>query len=77
MNNIDNKDYQDKVAENIFIANTLFQLSKEAQKKILTLLEKKELIKQKNGLFASIQLAHIDKKINKIKSKEKQKKGNI
>lgn len=63
----DKKDYEEMVKENIIKARLLYNLSPEDQKKITNLLNKKEEIIAKNGLFANIKLSRINKKINKIK----------
>lgn len=63
----DKKDYEEMVKENILKARLLYNLSPEDQKKITNLLNKKEKIIAKNGLFANIKLSRINKKINKIK----------
>lgn len=63
----DKKDYEEMVKENIIKARLLYNLSPEDQKKITNLLNKKEEIIAKNGLFANIKLNRINKKINKIK----------
>ena len=51
----DKKDYEELVKENIA--------------KVLKLLEEKEKIKEKNGIFANFKLKIINKKIEKIKKK--------
>lgn len=63
----DKKDYEEMVKENILKARLLYNLSPKDQKKITNLLNKKEKIIAKNGLFANIKLSRINKKINKIK----------
>lgn len=66
----DKKDYEEMVKENIIKARLLYNLSPEDQKKITNLLNKKEKIIAKNGLFANIKLNHINKKIEKIQKSE-------
>lgn len=63
----DKKDYEQIVKENIYKAKLLYGLSDEEKSIVLKLLNKKEIIKEKNGLFAEFQLKQIDKKIDKIK----------
>ena len=65
----DKKDYEQLVKENIAKAKLLYSLSDEEKSQILDLLNKKEIIKEKNGLFADYQLRKIDKKIEKIRRK--------
>jgi hypothetical protein len=48
-------------------------LDEESQVKILKLLEKKEAIIKKNGIFANYQIASINNKINKIRNKKNPK----
>lgn len=67
----DKKDYEEMVKENIIKARLLYNLSPEDQKKITNLLNKKEEIIAKNGLFANIKLNHINKKIEKIQKNSK------
>lgn len=66
----DKKDYEEMVKENIIKARLLYNLSPEDQKKITNLLNKKEEIIAKNGLFANIKLNFINKKIEKIQKSE-------
>ena len=63
----DKKDYEQIVKENIYKAKLLYGLSDKEKSIVLKLLNKKEIIKEKNGLFAEFQLKQIDKKIDKIK----------
>lgn len=65
----DKKDYEELVKENIYKAKLLYSLSDEDKSIVLELLNKKELIKEKNSLFAGYQLRKIDKKIEKIRNK--------
>lgn len=63
----DEKDYQELVKERIYQAKLLYSLSEEGKKEVLELLNKKEEIIKKNGIFANFQLKQIDKKIQKIR----------
>lgn len=63
----DNKDYEQIIKENIYKAKLLYGLSKKDQESIINLINKKEIIKEKNGLLAEYHLKLIDKKIDKIK----------
>ena len=63
----DKKDYEELVKDNISKAKILYSLSEENRILVNNLLNEKEKIKEKNGLFANLQLRIIDKKIEKIK----------
>jgi hypothetical protein len=63
------KDYEEIIQDNIKKAKLLFSLSEEDQNLVLKLLDEKEKIKKKNGLFANHQLKNIDEKIQKIQKK--------
>ena len=63
----DNKDYEQIIKENIYKAKLLYGLSKKDQESIINLINKKEIIKEKNELLAKYHLKLIDKKIDKIK----------
>lgn len=65
----DKKDYETLVKENIKRANILYSLSDTDRILVNNLLDKKEKIKEKNGIFANFQLNRINKKIEKIKEK--------
>ena len=65
------KDYEQLVKENIEKANLLHSLSEKDRKKINILLKKKCEIMEKNGIFANFELNIINKKIEKIKNKNK------
>ena len=65
----DKKDYEELVKENIAKAKLLYGLSEQDKEKVLKLLEEKEKIKEKNGIFANFKLKIINKKIEKIKKK--------
>ncbi len=64
----DKKDYEELVKDNISKARILYSLSDEDRILVNELLNKKEKVKEKNGLFANFQLQLIDKKIEKIKN---------
>lgn len=64
-NNIDYlKDINQKIAD----ANILSQIPDEKHIIALELLKKRKEIKEKNGLFVSLQLKSIDKKLSKLKN---------
>lgn len=65
------KDYEELIKENISKAKLLYGLTETQKSEIIELLNKKEIIKNKNGLFANLQLKNIDKKIEKIKKTSK------
>lgn len=65
------KDYEELIKENISKAKLLYGLTEIQKSEIIELLNKKEIIKNKNGLFANLQLKNIDKKIEKIKKTSK------
>ena len=65
----DKKDYETLINNNIFKAKLLNNVSKEGQEAIIKLLDEKEKIVEKNGLFANFHLKRIDKKIKKIQKK--------
>ena len=67
----DKKDYEQLVKENIKKAKLLYSLSDEDRALVNNLLDEKEKVIEKNGLFANIKLKQIDKKIAKIQSKYK------
>ena len=69
----DKKDYEQLVKENIEKAKLLFELSEEDRILASTLLDEKEKIREQNGIFANYKLRKIDKKIEKIKNKYKNK----
>lgn len=62
----DNKDYQKLIKNNIELANILNSTPVEHQNYVMELLNKKQEIMEKNGIFASFQLDSINKKINKL-----------
>ncbi len=65
------KDYEELVKENINKAKLLYDLQEEDKKLVIELLNKKEKVIEKNGLFANLELKRIDKKIQKIQHKYK------
>lgn len=67
------KDYEELVRENIEKANLLHDLNDEGKAIIEKLLEERSNIRNKNGLFASCKINRINKKIEKIKEKYKNK----
>lgn len=71
----DKKDYEELIKENIIKSRLLYGLTDEEKTTVIELLNKKEIIKEKNGLFANIQLKQIDKKIEKIRNNELKKKS--
>ena len=67
----DKKDYETLVKENIERANILYSLSEKDRIILNNLLDKKEKIKKRNGIFANFELNRINKKLTKIKKKQK------
>lgn len=67
----DKKDYEQLVKENIQKAKLLYALSEEDRILVNNLLNEKEQVKEKNGLFANYKLKQLDKKIEKIQKKYK------
>ncbi len=67
----DKKDYEQLVKENIEKAKLLYELSNEDRILVSNLLDKKEKIKEENGLLANYKLKQVNKKIDKIKNKYK------
>ncbi len=61
------KDYVEKVTENIEKAKFLFSIPEKNRTLALELLKKREEIIKKNGLFANFELRKIDKKLNRLK----------
>ena len=66
----ENKDYLNLVTIHIEIDKLLGSSNPKYHPKIKKLLEKKKLIKQKNGLFAEKQIYKINKKLEKLKNKD-------
>lgn len=64
----DKKDYEELFKEKMNEAKLMHNLSGENKKKMKELLNKKEEIRQKNGLFSTFQINHINKKIDKIRN---------
>ena len=69
----DKKDYEQLVKENIKKAKLLYSLSDEDRILVNEYLNEKEKIKEENGFLANYKLRKIDKKIEKIQNKYKQK----
>lgn len=67
--NSDKKDYEELFKEKMQQARLLYNLSTEEQNRIKELLQKKEKIRQKNGILSTFQINHINKKIEKIQQK--------
>ena len=67
MNN--NKDYEKLFKEKMNEAKLLFNLSDKNKITVKKLLEKKEKIKQENGLFSTFQINRNNNKIDKIRNK--------
>lgn len=65
------KDYEQLVKENIEKARLLYDINDEGRKLIEHLLEEREKIRNKNGIFANIKINKINKKIEKIKKQYK------
>ena len=72
----DKKDYQELVKDNISKAKILYNLSEKDRILVNELLNKKEKIKEKNGILSNFELQKIDKKIEKIKNKNRNKSNN-
>lgn len=66
----ENKDYLNLVTKHIEIDKILSTSNPKYHPHIKKLLEKKEIIKKKNGLFAGMQINKINKKIEKLKNKK-------
>lgn len=62
----DNIDYLNEITNKINEAKLLSKISPENQALAISLIKKKQEIKNKNGLFAQIQINHINKKIYKL-----------
>ena len=58
----DNIDYLNEITNKINEAKLLSKISPENQALAISLIKKKQEIKNKNGLFAQIQINHINKK---------------
>ena len=69
----DKKDFEQLVKENIKKAKLLYSLSDEDRILVNEYLNEKEKIKEENGFLANYKLRKIDKKIEKIQNKYKQK----
>lgn len=64
----DKKDYEQLFKEKMEEAKLLYNLPLEKQEKIKQLLNKKEIIKQKNNILSTFQINYINKKIDKIRN---------
>lgn len=73
-NSDDNFHFDEVIKENIYIAKYLYNLPEDKKNEVRKLLLKKEIIKQKNGLFAELRIDNINKKINKIREGCNEKK---
>ena len=62
---MDEKDYMDKVNENIELSKILYKVKPEDRETVKKLIEEKKKIIQQNGFFAEFKLNRINKKINK------------
>lgn len=67
----DKQDYAKIINNNIQKAKLLYSLSDDDRILVESLLNEKEKVKQKNGLFANLKLRNLDKKIEKIQKKYK------
>lgn len=59
-------DYLNEVTNKIDEAKLLSKIPLEKRSLAIKFLKKKQIIKNKNGLFAQIQINHINKKLNKM-----------
>ena len=66
----ENKDYLNLVTKHIEIDKILSTSNPKYHPQIKKLLEKKDIIKKKNGLLAGMQINKINKKIEKLKNKK-------
>ena len=64
----DKKDYETLVKENIERANILYSLSEKDRIIVNNLLDKKEKIKKRNGIFANFEINRINKKLTKMRN---------
>ena len=67
----DKQDYAKIINNNIQKAKLLYSLSDDDRILVESLLNKKEKVKEENGLFANLKLKKLDKKIEKIQKKYK------
>ena len=68
-NDNNNTDYEKLFKEKMNEAKLLFNLSNKDKILVKKLLEKKERIKQKNGILSTFQINRINNKIDKIRNK--------
>lgn len=66
----ENNDYLNLITKHIEIDKILSSSNPKYHPQIKKLLDKKSIIKEKNGLFAGIQLNKINRKIDKLKNKK-------
>lgn len=66
----DKKDYEELVKDNIQKAKLLISIPEENRSLALELLNQREEIIKKNGVFVNFELKKIDKKLDKLKNKE-------
>ena len=66
----ENKDYLSLVIQNIEKDKLLRNTNPKYHTKIKKLLEKRDLLRKNNGLFAEIKINSINRKLNKIKNKK-------
>ena len=62
----ENIDYLEAVTNKITEAKLLAKISPEQRDFAIQLLNKKKEIHKKNGLFAQLQINHLDKQLNKL-----------
>jgi hypothetical protein len=62
----DKKDYEQLVKENIEKANLLYNLNDDGRKLVEELLDKRERIRNKNGILANFKINRINSRIKKI-----------
>ena len=67
----DKKYYEQLVKESIEKANLLYNLNDEGKVLVEKLLNERENIRNKNGIFASFKINRINRKIEKIEKKYK------
>ncbi len=65
-------DYLNEVTNKIDEAKLLSKIPLEKRSLAIKFLKKKQIIKNKNGLFAQIQINHINKKLNKMCKKNEE-----
>lgn len=67
----DNINYLEEVNRKIGYASILSKIPESNHKLAIELLNKRDVIKEKNNIFAYWQLKNIDKKIDKLKMQNK------